>query len=134
MVTRDFPFPYQPPREAEPGTEAQIQARFIAELRLRAPAVRVVSVPNEGLRSVGAAARLKATGMRAGFLDTLVLGPDARFALVEFKSRPGSLSAEQLHWLHWLSQMGFPVAVFRHSGDAVEWVRSLGFPVLGRVA
>lgn len=132
MVAREYPFPVQPPREAEPGTEAQIQARFIAMLRLRAPAVRVVSVPNEGKRSVYAAARLKGLGMRTGFPDTMVLGPDGLCAFVEFKAG-SSLSADQLHWLHWLSQMGFPVAVWRDHMRAVDWLRGLGFPVLAAV-
>jgi len=135
VTAHSFPFSYQPPREAEPGTEAQIQARLIAALRLRAPSVRVVSVPNEGLRSVGAAARLRATGMRAGFPDLIVLGPDGRCAFLEMKARGGSLSKEQVGWCFWLAQMGFPVAVFRDHMAACEWLRSLGFPVLAaRVA
>ena len=80
------------------------------------------------------AIKAKRTGMAKGFPDTQCLAGGRLCAFIEFKAKSGSLDDEQINWLNWLHGCGFPVAVCRHPDTAAEFLRSHGFPFMGRIA
>lgn len=131
----EYQFHYDLPKVAPPDrSEEQIQAAFIGRLRVVAPRIRVVASLNGVRTSRTQALAAKRTGMSKGFPDTQCLAGGGLCAFIEFKSKSGSLSAEQVEWLNWLRGCGFPVAVCRHPDTAAEWLRVQGFPFMGRIA
>jgi hypothetical protein len=54
-------------------------------------------------------------------------------AAIEFKSEKGKLSDNQAEWIERLIDMGIPCIVSRDADEAVEFLRGLGAPFIGRV-
>jgi hypothetical protein len=96
--------------------------------------VSLVAVPNAAKRSQWAAQRAKREGLATGFPDMMALAPGGKAAFLEFKAPKGVLSDNQGDWLDRLHGMGFPCGVFRDADAAVEFLRSNGFPFIGRIA
>lgn len=133
MIER--PYHYDMPKVAlADRNEEQIQALFIGRLRNVAPRIRVVASLNGVRTSRSQALKAKRTGMSKGFPDTQCLAGGGLCAFIEFKAKDGSLSDEQTAWLNFLHGCGFPVAVCRHPDTAIEWLRTQGFPFMGRLA
>lgn len=131
----EYQFHYDLPKVALPDrSEEQIQSAFIGRLKIIAPRVRVVASLNGVRTSSMQAIKAKRTGMAKGFPDTQCLAGGGLCAFIEFKAKSGSLGDEQINWLNWLHGCGFPVAVCRHPDTATEFLRSHGFPFMGRIA
>ena len=131
----EYQFHYDPPKVALPDrSEEQIQSTFIGRLKIIAPRIRVVASLNGVRTSAMQAIKAKRTGMAKGFPDTQCLAGGRLCAFIEFKAKSGSLDDEQINWLNWLHGCGFPVAVCRHPDTAAEFLRSHGFPFMGRIA
>jgi hypothetical protein len=109
---------------ADEGTEAQIQRRFLNQLR-HEPDVRAVAFPNSGKRTAWEGRQRQLEGMSKGVPDLLILW-DGRSAFIEFKDKKGSLKPEQIAWLNWLKNNGLPCGMFRSSDTAMTWLRELG--------
>jgi hypothetical protein len=114
-------------------SEIEIVTLFRSRMRIMAPGVCLVAVPNAAKRSQWAAQRAKREGMATGFPDLMALAP-GKVAFLEFKTAKGKLSEAQGEWLDRLHGMGFPCGVFRDAGSAVEFLRAEGFPFIGRIA
>lgn len=114
-------------------SEIQIQTLFRSRCRILCPAVSIIAIPNAGKRSQWEAQRAKREGLATGFPDIMALAP-GKVAFIEFKSAKGRLSDNQGEWLDRLHGMGFPCGVFRDADEAVEFLRSNGFPFIGRLA
>lgn len=95
-------------------------------LRHRFPEVELAyAVPNGGSRHPIEAARLKATGVKAGVPDVhlpVPRGPHAGL-WIEFKSAAGRLSPEQQAWRSLLQSQGHIVVVCRQVDDALAVVQ-----------
>jgi hypothetical protein len=111
------------PRNAKgAANETAVQAGFRAQMRLAAPRVMLVAVPNAGKRTQWEAKQRQNEGMVAGFPD-MVAFFDGRAAGLEFKSGTGSLSENQIATLNKLVSLDIPVGVFRSAETAVEWLK-----------
>ena len=90
-------------------------------------------VPNGGLRSKTAAARLVPLGTRAGIPDLAIVWK-GRALFIELKAAKGALSAHQRQMIDKLIYCGAEVMCCR-SLDGVECaLRELGVPLRARVA
>lgn len=116
------------------ATEIAIQTLFRSRCRILCPGVSLVAVPNAAKRSQWAAAQVKREGLATGFPDMMALAPGGKIAFLEFKTLKGRLTENQQEWQERLSQMGFPVGVFRDADAAVEFLRAQGFPFIGRIS
>lgn len=117
-----------------PRSEIGIQTLFRARMRILAPAVALVAIPNGAKRSQWQAMQAKREGLATGFPDMLCFWKGPGIAAIEFKSSKGRLSDNQAEWLDRLSALGIPATVSRDADHAVEFLRSCGAPFIGRVS
>lgn len=71
------------------------------------------SVPNGGLRNSFEAAKLKATGLRPGVADYIVLLPYGRTLFIEFKIENGVQSPVQKEFESEVTALGFEYKIIR---------------------
>lgn len=116
-----------------PLSEIEIQTLFRSRMRIMAPGVSIVAIPNASKRTRWAAQRAKREGLAKGFVDLIALAPGGKVAFLEMKAAKGRLSESQSEWQDRLTGMGFPCGVFRDADSAVEFLRSHGFPFIGRL-
>lgn len=126
-------FHVDPPSTADSGTEIEIQSRLRSRIKHLAPEVRLVAIPNAGKRTAWAAMNAKREGLAKGFPDLLALWEGGQ-AFLEIKARSGSLDTEQIAWLNWLHQAGFPCGVFRSVDSCIGFLREQGAPFLAAAA
>ena len=79
-------------------------------------------VPNGGHRSKATAGRLKASGVKAGVPDLLLLVPRGKYhgMACELKVQGGMLSPSQRVWLESLEEKGYYTAVALGADEALE--------------
>lgn len=99
-------------------TEHEEQKALIKWFDLQYPKLRgrLAACPNGGQRNVIVATKLKAEGVRAGYLDLNLLTPRQGFSglFIEMKRvKGGSVSDDQSSWIEWLREQGFRVEVCR---------------------
>lgn len=125
---------HQDARHKGEQSEMAIQTTFRGRMKVMAPAIMLVAVPNAGKRTAWERTQRAKEGMLAGFPDMIALYA-GRTAYLEFKTGDGALSANQVEVLNRLSRMDFPVGVFRSADTAVEWLQG-HFPdaFVGRIA
>ena len=105
-------------------SEASIQIAICA--RLQWLGCLVMSIPNEGKRSVIGGRHMKATGMTAGAPDLLIYR-NGKHALIEVKSATGRLSPAQIEMHARLAKQGWTVHVVRSQDEAVRALESEGW-------
>ena len=116
------------------STEADIVAGFRNWLRIHAPAIKWVAVPNAAKRGRYATRQAQREGMTKGFPDGLCLWPGGGICFFEWKRPGGKASDNQAEWLLRLREYGFPVALVSSAEEAVSVLRSIGAPVREVVA
>jgi hypothetical protein len=121
-------FHVDPPSAADKGDELSIQVKLRTTLAKVAPKVRSVATPNGARRTMWEAHKSKAEGLAKGFPDATVIWPGG-VAFVEIKARSGQPSVDQISWLNWLHQAGFPCGVFRSVDSALDFLRAAGAPI-----
>ena len=114
-------------------SEIEIVTLLRSRCRILCPGVCIVAIPNAAKRSMWAAQRAKREGMATGFPDLMALAP-GRIAFLEIKTAKGVVSLAQREWIDRLRGMGFPAGIFRDADEALEFLRGLGFPFIGRIA
>lgn len=115
-------------------SEISIQTLFRSRCRILCPAVSLVAIPNASRATDWERLQRHREGLAKGFPDIMALAPHGRVAFLEFKAPKGQLSESQREWQERLQGMGFPCGVFRDADVAVEFLRSHGFPFIGRIA
>src|SRR5690606_25860469 len=100
-------------------------------MRHAAPHVALWATANAGKRNPTQARR---EGIRAGVFDVQVVHEAPLCAWIEMKGytaagRAGKLSEAQVEWGNRMSALGHHVACFFDPYDAVDWLRSVGFPI-----
>lgn len=123
-----YPFHIDSAKDAANGSEKIIQLGFRNAMKVKAPNVMLVGIPNAGRRTAWEARERMAEGMVPGFPDMLALYQGRTFGL-EFKSKTGTVSDKQIDCLNKLVRHDFPVGVFRSAETAMEWLRGHGVPV-----
>ena len=115
---------------ADEGSEHAIQVRLLNRLRMIAPRIKAIAIPNQGNRSAHASIRMRAEGLHKGAWDILFQWEDGHSAWVEMKDATGALKPEQIEFGNWLVANGFPCGVFRSVDTVVAFLRELGAPFI----
>jgi hypothetical protein len=126
---------------ADDGDEHALQVRLRGRMRIVAPGVKLVAASNGAKMSAWSALQMKAEGMSKGYPDLVALWSNGSgenavpgIAYLELKKRGGSLRPEQIYWLNWLHNAGFPCGCFRSVETAVEFLRRAGAPIMAVAA
>ncbi|MBT2133963.1 hypothetical protein KK137_06415 [Croceibacterium sp. LX-88] len=112
-------------------TEIGRQTTLFSVMRMAAPKVFGMAVPNAGKRNPMQARR---EGIRSGAFDTVWHSYPRLIAYVEMKGydsrgRAGSLSTNQIEFGNRMTALGIPCGCFFDPCSAVSWLREQGFPV-----
>lgn len=110
-------------------SEIAIQTLFRSRLRMRAPQVSCVAIPNAGARGQKALNQARREGAAWGFPDVMLLWAGG-IAFIEFKAAKGKLSPKQEGWLSKLVDLGFPATLARDPDEALTWLQAQGAPFL----
>lgn len=126
-------------QKAPVAREDDIQIATIALLRLKLdPSVLVHHSPNGGKRSAREAARFKAMGTRAGWLDLVFIwttrdargrADDTCVGFIEMKSAKGVLTEAQKDFMTHLNLLGIPHAVCRSAAEVLDQLEAWGVPM-----
>lgn len=104
-------------------TEHLEQRAFVSWFRRNYPGVRIFAIPNGGVRSLAAAARLKAEGVSKGVPDLFI---PAWWLWVEMKRiKGGVVSDEQHDWMEYLRGIGYECIVCRGADEAKSMVAEI---------
>lgn len=130
--------PGERPDDPKKWPEEYRQRSFVSYLRKHCPAVMAASIANERRTSLNYGVRLKKTGLTPGMPDIVCLW-DGGMAFCEFKGfakdgRAGKLSDSQVEVCNRIHRNGHPVGCFFTAARALEWLSSLGAPVVRRAA
>lgn len=90
-------------------TEHAEQVTFVNWFRKQYPGVRIIAIPNGGLRNKGTAQKLKAEGVMPGVPDLYI--PEWHTWIEMKRVRGGRLSPEQKDWIEYLKSSGDDVFV-----------------------
>lgn len=104
-------------------TEHAEQVAVVDWFDRRFPALRgrLAAVPNGGARHKAVAGKLKAEGVRKGYLDLQLLVARGGYhgLLIEMKRRKGGrVETEQADWLDWHTEQGYLAVVCRGADEA----------------
>ena len=92
------------------------QREFVSWFRKRWPGVRIIAIPNGGIRGAAAGARLKAEGVSAGVPDLYI--PAWKLWIEMKRQRDYTVSREQRDWIDYLQKIGDCAIVCRGFNDA----------------
>ena len=85
------------------------------------------AIPNGGFRTPATAARLKATGVRAGVPDMCLPVPRGKYhgLYIELKKKKGgTVSAAQKSWLLMLERQGYKCSVCHGAEAAIDLIKA----------
>lgn len=115
-----------PVRKPKRWIEETLQERCVDWFDRHYPELRLLlhHSPNEGRRSIVEGAHLKASGMRTGFPDLVLLIPSGEWAwlAMEFKSKCGRMTEAQKKYADYLPKHGVKHRVVRTFDDFVNLV------------
>lgn len=103
--------------------EQTIQTSIIAYLKAVRPDALVMHVPNEGVRSKGAAGVAIALGLVPGWPDIGMILPGGQSYWFEVKGPYGALGKRQERLHAEMARKGVPVAVVRSIDDTAQALR-----------
>ena len=100
-------------------TESQIQSALVEWFRHRWPGVRIMAIPNGGLRNKVTANRLRWEGVSPGVPDLYI---PAWLLWIEVKTEKGRLSSAQKGWIKYLESIGQRCLVVYGLDDAIDQI------------
>lgn len=111
------------------GPEASIQIAVVQFATLQCPSAFILSVPNEGKRSLHLGAHMKRMGLTPGAPDLLLFNSRATPPCMawEVKSPKGCLTDNQKRWRDQWQGNGFTYDVIRSVEDASESLKRAGW-------
>ena len=92
------------------------QREFVSWFRKRYQGVRIIAIPNGGIRGAAAGARLKAEGVSAGVPDLYI--PAWKLWIEMKRQRDYTVSKEQRDWIDYLQKIGDCAIVCRGFAEA----------------
>ena len=105
------------PSEADRLPSEHVEQReFVSWFRKRYAGVRIIAIPNGGIRGAAAGARLKAEGVSAGVPDLYI--PAWKLWIEMKRQRDYTVSQEQRDWIDYLQEIGDCAIVCRGFNDA----------------
>lgn len=93
-------------------------------LKHHKPRHSIFSVPNGGTRNSFEAAKFKATGLKPGVADIIILMPEAKTIFVEFKTDTGVQSDVQKDFEAVVKDLGFEYHIIRSFEQFKELIES----------
>jgi len=111
------------------GRQLEATEQRAVVLWLESRGIPFASIPNEARRSYRLAARLKASGLRAGAPDLVLwrLAADHRPVAIEMKAVGGRVSTTQLETHATLEREGWHVVLAFGADDCIEQLAALGY-------
>jgi hypothetical protein len=91
--------------------ERDLQFAVMKYLRVAAPNVEAIHIPNGGYRRKIEAALLKGMGVKAGVGDILLMWRPGQLAFIELKSAKGRLSPDQQAFSIRMTELEIPYGV-----------------------
>ena len=128
---KEAPLFYIEPRDKDAKSEDARQGEWVVSARRAG--LYVCAILNGEKRGQWAKNLARKLGAWWGFPDAIVLGRGF-IAFIEWKDGTAMPKQHQIDCLNALHRMGFPVAVFRNPGPAMDWLRLIGAPVRERAA
>ena len=105
------------PSEADRLPSEHVEQReFVSWFRKRYVGVRIIAIPNGGIRGAAAGARLKAEGVSAGVPDLYI--PAWKLWIEMKRQRDYTVSQEQRDWIDYLQKIGDCAIVCRGFNEA----------------
>ena len=104
------------PNEARLPSEHVEQREFVAWFRKRYVGVRIIAIPNGGIRGAAAGARLKAEGVSPGVPD--LYSPAWKLWIEMKRQRDYTVAKEQRDWIDYLQKIGDCAIVCRGFAEA----------------
>lgn len=101
-------------------TEHEEQRTFVSAFRKMFPLIRIIAIPNGGMRSKATAGRLKAEGVSSGVPDVFI--PEWGFWIEMKRCKGGSVSASQQDWIEYLNRTGYKAVVCKGYEEAMDAV------------
>ena len=92
------------------------QREFVSWFRKRYVGVRIIAIPNGGIRGAAAGARLKAEGVSPGVPDLFI--PAWKLWIEMKRQRDYTVSREQRDWIDYLQKIGDCAIVCRGFNEA----------------
>lgn len=124
------------PRDRDPASEVARQATFLSRVRIVAPGVHVIAVPNAGRRSNWEALERYREGMRGGALDLVISwaphGTSRGVYFAEFKNGTKMPTQAQREELNLLFRQGHHCGVYRQADTLLGHLRAAGAPFISR--
>lgn len=120
------PLFYIEPRDKDPRPEDARQGEWVGKARKRG--LYVCAILNGEKRGQWALNLARKLGAWWGFPDAAVIGPKF-IAFIEWKDGTSMPRQHQIDCMNALHRFGFPVAVFRNAGPAMDWLVEVGAPV-----
>lgn len=101
------------------GEEYEIQEAAVKYMRLKHPDCLCFSVPNESCWKNKN--YFSALGMLPGVSDLIVILPN-KVLFIEFKSKIGRQSVEQINFMQKVESLGFEYCLIRNVDDFMEYI------------
>lgn len=109
--------------------ESVIQSQIVSAISALGIYIFSVGNDNAGACSPQRAMRLKATGLRAGVADLVVMGQDGKAYFMEVKTPMGKLLESQKAFKKICESRAWPYAVVRSIDDALECIKTWGLTI-----
>jgi hypothetical protein len=120
------------PKDKDPASEIKRQSLFLSRLKILAPAVDALAIPNAGKSTDWQRIQRWREDARRGALD-LVITWETDVFFAEFKDGDGMPTKDQRERLNRYYRMGHKCGVYRNPDTLLEHLRGLGAPFIGRV-
>ena len=121
------------PRDRSDQSERARQIAFVSWMRVHAPEVRIMAVPNGYLRTDWQRTTAKREGVSKGALDLWCFWSGNGRHVSEWKDGTGMPDADQRAWLNFLYRDGYPCGVYRNRATLIGHLIDLGAPIVGRL-
>lgn len=120
------------PTDSDPMPELNRQVLFLSRLKILAPAVDALAIPNSGKRSDWERIQRWKEGARAGALDLIITWKTGVF-FAEFKNGKDMPTRDQCDRLNLYYRQGHGCGVYRTADTLLEHLRAAGAPFIGRL-
>jgi hypothetical protein len=117
-------------KDKDPAPEIKRQGLFLSRLKVMAPAVDALAIPNAGKSTDWERIQRWREGARRGALDLIITWETGVF-FAEFKDGKSMPTVDQRERLNRYYRMGHHCGVYRNPDTLLEHLRQAGAPFVG---